>query len=80
VLRALTLPEGSTVADALRESGLAREFPEIDPEAGGVGIYGRRVRLDEPLRDLDRIEILRPLVADPKEARRARARAKHQAR
>jgi uncharacterized protein len=73
VLRALVLPEGSTVADALRESGLAREFPEIDLAASRVGIYGREVTLAARLRDRDRVEILRPLRADPKDVRRARA-------
>jgi uncharacterized protein len=80
VLRALTLPDGSTVADALRESGLAREFPEIDLAASRVGIYGREVTLAAPLRDRDRVEILRPLTADPGEFRRRRARAKRPAR
>lgn len=75
-LRSLTLPEGSTVADALRESGLERDFPEIDVAGNGVGIGGRRVALDAPLRDLDRVEILRPLAAEPKEARRSRARSR----
>lgn len=74
VLRALTLPEGSTVADALRESGLAGEFPEIDLAASRVGIYGREVTLAAALRDRDRVEILRPLRADPKDVRRSRAR------
>lgn len=79
-LRKLALPEGSTVADALRESGLERDFPEIDAARNGVGIWGKRVALDAPLRDLDRVEILRPLVADPKEARRSRARGRAKAR
>jgi uncharacterized protein len=80
VLRELTLPEGSTVADALRESGVAREFPEIDLATSRVGIYGREVTLAAPLRDRDRVEILRPLAADPKEFRRARARTMRPAR
>jgi uncharacterized protein len=79
-LRKLTLPEGSCVADAVRESGLALEFPEIDLAVNRVGIYGRAVRPDTPLRDGDRVEILRPLVADPKESRRARAAARRRAR
>ena len=79
-LRRLTLPEGSTVADALRESALLRDCPEIDVGRDGVGLWGRRVALDAPLRDLDRVEILRPLVAEPKEARRSRSRKKARAR
>jgi uncharacterized protein len=79
-LRKLTLPEGSRVLDAVEASGLALDFPEIDLAVNRVGIYGRRVRLDQPLRDLDRVEILRPLAADPKEARRARAAARRRPR
>jgi uncharacterized protein len=72
-LRRLRLPEGASVADAVRESGLAFEFPEIDLAVNRVGIYGRQVRLDTVLRDRDRVEILRPLKVDPKQLRRARA-------
>jgi putative ubiquitin-RnfH superfamily antitoxin RatB of RatAB toxin-antitoxin module len=77
--RPVSLRRGSTVADAVRMSGLLEEFPEIDLSAGRVGIYGKPARLDTELRDRDRVEILRPLVADPKELRRARA-AKRPAR
>jgi uncharacterized protein len=72
-LRTVTLPEGSRVADAIAASGLAHDFPEIDLAIDVLGIYGRRVRPDTVLRDRDRVEVLRPLKADPKEARRARA-------
>jgi uncharacterized protein len=75
-LRRLELPEGSSVADAVRASALAQEFPEIDDAGGDFAIYGRRVAGRTILRDLDRVEILRPLAADPKEIRRARARMK----
>ena len=74
VLRRVSLREGSTVGDALLESGLMREFPEIDSMR--TGIFGRPVGKDALLRDRDRVEIYRPLRADPKEARRARAAAK----
>lgn len=72
VLRALLLPEGSIVGDAVRASGLLEEYPEIDPKC--VGIYGRRVEAGEVLRDRDRVELYRPLSADPREIRRKRAR------
>lgn len=65
------VPEGSTVKDALAQSHLAEKFPELD--LGGtnkVGIYGKVVKLDASLRDLDRIEVYRPLIADPKTAKR----------
>ena len=71
VLRRVALPEGSTVEDAIRASGLPGEFPEIDP--AHVGIHGKPVSLDATLRDRDRVELYRPLRADPKDVRRARA-------
>ncbi len=74
VLRRVSLPGGSTVADAIRASGLREEFPEIDPSC--AGIYGKLVGRDAKLSDRDRVEIYRPLRADPKEIRRARAAKK----
>ncbi len=71
---ALDLPEGATAEDALRCSGLLDQFPEIVGHA--MGIWGRAAKLSDPLRDQDRVEIYRPLVADPKEARRWRAAKK----
>jgi putative ubiquitin-RnfH superfamily antitoxin RatB of RatAB toxin-antitoxin module len=69
----LELEEGATVGDAVARSGALAEFPEIDLTRNRVGIYGRLVTLGARLGDGDRVEILRPLVADPKEARRRRA-------
>jgi putative ubiquitin-RnfH superfamily antitoxin RatB of RatAB toxin-antitoxin module len=71
VLRRVSLPEGSTVDNAVHASGLRAEFPEID--AMHVGIYGKAVSKDTLLRDRDRVELYRPLEAEPKEIRRARA-------
>lgn len=71
---AVDLRAGSTVADAIRESGICGRFPEIDLDSQKVGVFGRLARLDESLRDHDRVEIYRPLIADPKEMRRRRAR------
>ena len=73
-LRRVSLHEGSTVEDALRASGFLAEFPEID--ALCVGIFGRPAPRDAVLHDRDRVEIYRPLKADPKEARRVRATRK----
>jgi len=67
------LPEGSTVAQAIEFSGLLQKLPEIDLGKLKVGIYAKLVKLDQPLRDRDRVEIYRPLIADPKEVRRQRA-------
>ena len=64
----LALPEGATVADALA----AAAFPQQETPAA-VAIHGETVALDQTLRDGDRVELLRPLLLDPKEARRRRA-------
>jgi putative ubiquitin-RnfH superfamily antitoxin RatB of RatAB toxin-antitoxin module len=74
VLRRVSLPEGSSVEGAVRASGLAAEFPEID--SNRLGIYGKAVSKDTILRDGDRVELYRPLRADPKDVRRARAAKK----
>jgi putative ubiquitin-RnfH superfamily antitoxin RatB of RatAB toxin-antitoxin module len=64
---------GSTIADALKLSGLLEKFPEIDLVKGKFGIFSKLSKLDTVLREQDRIEIYRPLIADPKEVRRKRA-------
>ena len=68
-------PLDCTVAEAIELSGIRAEFPEIEPAPKMVGIFSRKVSLDHKLRDGDRVEIYRPLIADPKEMRRQRARA-----
>lgn len=70
---AVELQEGATVRAAIERSGVLSEFPEIDLARNRVGISGRLVALGAPLSDRDRVEILRPLAADPKETRRRRA-------
>lgn len=69
----LDVPEGSTVEQAIRRSGILDMCPEIDLNHQKVGIWGKLSALDQPLRPRDRAEIYRPLKADPKEARRKRA-------
>lgn len=69
----LKLPQGSTLQQAIEASGLLQHFPDIDLAKNKVGIYGKLSRLDTVLRDRDRVEIYRPLIADPKEIRRKRA-------
>ncbi len=66
---------GTTVEQAIRESGILERFPEIDLSQHRVGIFGEIARLNDPIHDGDRIEIYRPLLADPKEVRRRRAKA-----
>ena len=70
---AVELDAGAAIRDALAASGLAARFPEIAQRDGAVGVFGERRPLDFPLADGDRIEIYRPLRADPKETRRRRA-------
>jgi putative ubiquitin-RnfH superfamily antitoxin RatB of RatAB toxin-antitoxin module len=67
------LQQGATVRDAIACSGLLAEFPEIDLAHAAVGIFGERATLDTRVEEGDRVEIYRPLKADPKTARRARA-------
>ena len=69
----LKIRSGALVSEAIERSGILRDFPEIDLASAKVGIYGKQVKLDDVLRDKDRIEIYRPLIADPKEIRRKRA-------
>ena len=69
----LQLPEGATVAQALARSGLAALHPEADIAQCPVGIFGKTVERDAIVADGDRIEVYRPVQADPKELRRRRA-------
>lgn len=72
VLRDLNVASDSTLQQAVALSGILQDFPEIDLAASRVGIFGKLKNLDASLREHDRIEIYRPLIADPKEARRRR--------
>jgi len=65
-------PEASAEA-AIQKSGILTKFPEIDLTMNQIGVFGKLIRLDTPLRNLDRIEIYRPLIADPKQVRKQRA-------
>lgn len=68
---ALTLPAGSTVGDALHASGVLGRHA-LDEASLRVGVWAKARELASPLRDRDRVEVYRPLVVDPKEARRLR--------
>jgi putative ubiquitin-RnfH superfamily antitoxin RatB of RatAB toxin-antitoxin module len=76
ILHDLTVPAGTNLNAAVMQSGILAANPEIDLSVTKVGIHGKLKTLDTLLREGDRIEIYRPLQADPKEARRRRARAK----
>ncbi|WP_028451213.1 RnfH family protein [Chitinilyticum aquatile] len=68
----LKVDEGCTAQQAVERSGLLTEFPEIDLAKNKIGIFAKAVKADTVLRDKDRVEIYRPLIADPKEVRRQR--------
>lgn len=67
------VPEGASVEAAIRASGVLEAHPEIDLAKNRIGVFSKLVKLDEKVRDRDRVEIYRPLIADPKEVRRKRA-------
>lgn len=70
----LKLSEGCTVSQAIEASGLLQKHPELVlDQINKIGVFGKLARLDTVLRDKDRVEIYRPLIADPKEVRRKRA-------
>lgn len=73
VLLALSVAQGCDILAAIKQSGIVDHFPEIEPESASVGIFSRAAKLNQTLRDGDRIEIYRPLIADPKELRKIRA-------
>lgn len=73
VILPVKLAAGVTVEEAIRRSGMLEKFPEIDLAVNKVGIFSKLSKLDTPLRDKDRVEIYRALIADPKEVRRKRA-------
>ena len=64
---------GTTVGGAIVQSGIMEEFPELDVENSKVGIFGKASTMETRLKEGDRVEIYRALIADPKEVRRQRA-------
>jgi len=72
VIAKVTVRQGTTVTEAIEASGIRQLFPGIEAQPV-VGIFSRKVSLDHPLQDGDRVEIYRPLLADPKEVRRRKA-------
>ena len=67
------IPPQANAEAAIQASGILTKFPEIDLTVNQIGIFGKLTKLDTPLRNLDRVEIYRPLIADPKEVRKQRA-------
>lgn len=72
----LQVKPGTTLLDAIRLSGILKQFPEIDLDSSKFGIFSKITKADTILREKDRVEIYRPLIADPKESRRKRAEKK----
>ena len=70
---AFTVDEGATVKQAIIHSGIIDHYPQIDLTECRAGIFGKLTKMDKVVREGDRIEIYRPLIADPKEVRRKRA-------
>jgi putative ubiquitin-RnfH superfamily antitoxin RatB of RatAB toxin-antitoxin module len=72
-IRPMRVPPGTTIGQAIEGGGVLASFPEINLVTQPVGIYGKKKTLDTVLRERDRVEIYRALVADPKDSRRRRA-------
>ncbi|WP_347253193.1 RnfH family protein [Leminorella grimontii] len=72
-LKPLCVPQGTTVEEAIRMSGLLETRQDIDLGVNKVGIFSRAAKLTDEVKEGDRVEIYRPLIADPKELRRMRA-------
>ena len=72
-LRSVKLEDGATVEQAIKASGLLSLRKDIDLSSNKIGIFSRPVKLGDAVQDGDRVEIYRPLIADPKELRRQRA-------
>lgn len=73
MIMAVEVEQGVTVEEAIKKSGIIEHFPEIDINTAKVGIFAKATKLDTELREHDRVEIYRPLIADPKEVRKQRA-------
>ena len=74
-LTAVVLPPGATVAEAVAASGVAAEFPDVDVDSLPTGVWGHPADRSAMLKDGDRVELYRPLLRDPREARRELAQA-----
>ena len=80
-LMTLVVDDATSIEQGIIQSGILNVFEDIDLTVNKVGIWNRAAKLTDQLRDLDRIEIYRPLIADPKEVRKRRAeKAKEEGR
>lgn len=76
VIITIDVDEPCTLEQAIKASGILDKFPEIDLNSANVGIFSKLTKLSDVLREKDRVEIYRSLIADPKESRRKRATKK----
>jgi putative ubiquitin-RnfH superfamily antitoxin RatB of RatAB toxin-antitoxin module len=74
LIMALEVPAGTTALEAIDLSGIRDEFPEMVVDERALGVFSRKIKAEYIVQPGDRIEIYRPLIADPKEIRRQRAR------
>ena len=75
IIRAVNVDAGTTIGAAIVQSGIMMDFPDLELEDAKVGIFGKAALMTTVLSNGDRVEIYRPLIADPKEVRRKRAAA-----
>jgi putative ubiquitin-RnfH superfamily antitoxin RatB of RatAB toxin-antitoxin module len=71
----LSVPPGTSAREAILHSNILNAWPEIQLEACKIGVFGKLVTLDYQLCDQDRLEIYRPLIVDPKKARKLRVKS-----
>lgn len=76
IIIAVQVSQGTTVLQAIEKSGILERYPEINLEQNKLGIFGKLTKADVVLKSRDRVEIYRPLLADPKEVRKRRAEQK----
>ncbi len=72
-LLVVKVPEGTAIKKVIQASNILELYPELDLNNMDVGVFGKMAKMDQKVRDRDRIEIYRPLIADPKEVRKRRA-------
>ncbi len=75
LILALDVEPGTTLRQAVERSGMLERFPEIDLDKGKLGVFGKLSKADAEIKAGERVEIYRPLIADPKEVRKQRAAA-----
>lgn len=78
IIRTANVDAGTSIGAAIVQSGIMMDFPDLELEDAKVGLFGKTAAMTAVLSDGDRVEIYRPLIADPKEVRRKRAAAKKQ--